>query len=106
MKKIFIPVAALCIMTYACNNAGTGTTEIKDSSSVTHNDSLNKMSDSSSNMTAITVDEASSSFLMKAANGGLSEVQEGQLAGQKAVNQSVKDYAAMIIRDHTDANDK
>jgi putative membrane protein len=47
-----------------------------------------------------------SSFYKNAAEGGMSEVELGQLAQQKAANSSVKDFGAMMVKDHSAANDK
>ena len=46
------------------------------------------------------------SFYKKAAEGGMAEVELGTLAGQKSTSASVKDFAAMMVKDHTAANDK
>ena len=45
-------------------------------------------------------------FAMKAAQGGLAEVQFGQLATQKASNPDVKAFGQRMVDDHTKANDK
>jgi putative membrane protein len=47
-----------------------------------------------------------SSFYKNAAEGGMSEVELGQLAQQKASNPAVKDFGAMMVKDHTAANEK
>jgi putative membrane protein len=47
-----------------------------------------------------------SAFYKHAAEGGLSEVELGNLAQTKSNNESVKDFGAMMIKDHTAANDK
>lgn len=47
-----------------------------------------------------------SSFYKNAAEGGMSEVELGQLAQQKASNPAVKEFGAMMVRDHTAANEK
>lgn len=45
-------------------------------------------------------------FYKKAAEGGISEVELGNMAQQKSHNQSVKDFGAMMVKDHSEANDK
>jgi len=43
-------------------------------------------------------------FVMKASQGGLTEVEAGKLAQQKGVSQDVKDFAAMMVKDHSQNN--
>ena len=43
-------------------------------------------------------------FLRKAAEGGLAEVQLGQLASEKASGQDVKDFGSKMVTDHTELN--
>jgi putative membrane protein len=45
-------------------------------------------------------------FYKHAAQGGIAEVELGNLAQQKSKNQSVRDFGAMMVRDHSAANDK
>src|SRR6195952_4292914 len=52
------------------------------------------------------VDKDDAKFAVAAANGGMAEVELGQLAQQKAVNSTVKDFGAMMVTDHTKANDE
>jgi putative membrane protein len=51
-------------------------------------------------------DNPDASFYKKAAEGGIAEVQMGQLAQDKSPTQSVKDFGAMMVKDHSAANEK
>lgn len=46
------------------------------------------------------------SFYKHAAEAGISEVEAGQLAEDKGASQAVKDFGAMMVKDHSAANDK
>lgn len=45
-------------------------------------------------------------FMMMAAQGGMTEVELGKVAGDKASSSDVKDFGAMMVTDHTKANDQ
>jgi putative membrane protein len=47
-----------------------------------------------------------SSFAMKAAMGGMAEVEHGKLASGKASNADVKTFADRMVADHTKSNDE
>ena len=47
-----------------------------------------------------------SAFYKNAAEGGISEVELGNLAQKTSKTESVKDFGAMMVKDHTAANDK
>jgi putative membrane protein len=47
-----------------------------------------------------------SAFYKHAAEGGIAEVEAGTLAQQKSDNPSVKDFGAMMVKDHSAANEK
>jgi len=47
-----------------------------------------------------------SSFYKNAAEAGIAEVDEGQMAQDKGTNQEVKDFGAKMVKDHGAANDK
>ena len=55
---------------------------------------------------AFAADSPDSSFYENAAQGGMAEVEMGHLAQEKSTNASVKEYGAMMIKDHTAANKK
>ena len=44
-------------------------------------------------------------FAMKAADGGMTEVEAGKLAQQNGGSQDVKDFGAKMVEDHGKAND-
>ena len=53
---------------------------------------------------ALAADKADSTFVKKAIEGNLAEVQMGQLAQQKGASQPVRDFGVMLAKDHSDAN--
>ena len=56
--------------------------------------------------TTSSVDPADNDFMVKAAQGGLSEVNMGNLAAQKATNADVKAFGNRMVTDHSKANDE
>ena len=46
------------------------------------------------------------SFFKNAAEGGMAEVNAGKLAQEKGASQAVKDFGAMMVKDHSAANEK
>src|SRR5690554_4613679 len=50
--------------------------------------------------------EDDADFAVKAADSGLAEVNASEVAQEKAQDQRVKDFAAMMIQDHTKANEE
>ncbi len=100
MKNRFYPLAALAIVVLACNNEGKDSVEKADSTNEVKQDSV-----TAGRSQAIITDEESTSFLVKAANYEMTEMQMGDLAREKAVNQQVKDFGAMMKTSHSIAND-
>lgn len=49
---------------------------------------------------------ADRTFVMKAAQGGLAEVEAGKVARQRAQNDSVKQFAQRMVTDHSKANEE
>jgi len=100
MKKAAAVFSVLSLVIWACNN------ETKDS--VEKADSANEKKIDSPGVSTqpIKADEESASFMVRAADAGMAEVQMGQMAQNKATNAKVKDFAAMMVRDHSAANDQ
>ena len=99
MKKRASLLFALPFALFACNN------EAKDS--VEQADSANEAKlDSSTAGKTIATDAESTDFLVKAANGGMAEVETSQVAQQKGTNAKVKDFASMMVHDHSAANEQ
>jgi putative membrane protein len=57
-------------------------------------------------LAAFAASNPDASFYKHAAEGGISEVDAGRLAQDKASNQQVKDFGAMMVKDHSAANEK
>jgi putative membrane protein len=55
---------------------------------------------------AIAASDPDASFYKSAAEGGIAEVEAGQLAQEKGNSQQVKDFGAMMVKDHSAANEK
>jgi putative membrane protein len=57
-------------------------------------------------LAAFAASNPDASFFKHAAEGGIAEVDAGNLAQQKASGQNVKDFGAMMVKDHSAANEK
>jgi putative membrane protein len=55
---------------------------------------------------AFSMDNKDESFFKNAAEGGMAEVNDGKLAQDKGASQAVKDFGAMMVKDHSAANEK
>ena len=102
MKKHGALLVVMYFILLACNNDAETTNERTDTSTTT-----TTSTDATPNTaTSVVTDEKSSTFLTKAANSGIAEVQLAKLAQQKATIDAVKNFAAMLERDHSAANDQ
>ena len=109
MKKIFGSIAGVYLgsivvfysVLLSCNS--NDTTETTDA---TTNTSTDAPSSTASGTANVVTDEKSAEFFKKTANSGMAEVQLAKLAQQKATLAAVKNFASMLERDHTAANDQ
>ena len=94
----------------ACNsNSETSTSS--DTTTTMGTDTSSTMSGTNTSMdtttistTAAPLEKMDRDFVMKAASGGLMEVELGNIAQQNAASQRVKDFGSMMVRDHSAAN--
>jgi len=118
MKKVkFLLLIAVISISQACNNSGNtdsvkaakdsndNTMSSRDTSSATMgHDTTAATTASSASSTPVGKDDAD--FAVEAADGGMMEVELGNYAQQNALNPRVKEFGAMMVRDHSKANDE
>ncbi len=109
MKNLakFCVVGAFAFIWVSCGNSGGS-----DSAQAAKDSNATKMDSTGTETTTATpsippsVSKADQQFAVDAADAGMTEVQAGQLAQQKGMAKDVKDYGAMMVKDHTEAADK
>ena len=104
MKKIIVCMFISGFVCIACNDATNETTENSTNSSTSSNTATDANTTTTNN--GVVTDEKSREFLTKAANSGMAEVQLAKLAQEKATIDAVKNFAAMLEKDHSAANDQ
>ena len=102
MKKVcsMLMLAAAALAFQSCGGSSSN-------DSKANADSANYTKDTSTNATAtggIAVVNDDAEFAVAAANGGMAEVELSKLAETKATNAKVKEFAAMMTKDHGGAN--
>lgn len=103
MKKLNLSILGLALtaMVYGC---GSNTKEAQ-SANTTAADSMPAYDSDTSVNPVDTSGNASTTFVLKASAGGIMEVELGNMAVHNAVNPRVKAFGAMMVKDHTKAND-
>ena len=111
MKKLRLAsIIAAAIIFSACNgNSNTSTNTDSTTNSMSSTDTTNNMNsmDTTNNSANAmsTVDDKAKDFAKEAAEGGMMEVQLGNIAEKNASSQSVKDFGKMMVDDHSKIND-
>lgn len=95
MKKSIFILGCTIVLFSACNNEASNPVEKADS--------LNEVKQDQMPVESASI-ENTSKFLVKAADHGMAEVELAKLGAERATQQSVKDFAAMMVKDHTAAN--
>lgn len=108
MKKLnaLFLAGATALAMQACHSSNKSSTDVAQDSNSTK-DTSGMMADTTAAAGAVSkVDKVDADFAVAAANGGMAEVQMGQLAQQKATSADVKSFGAQMVTDHSKANDK
>ena len=110
MKKIFfssIVIMAGAVL-WSCNNNAETTTST-DSTVTTDTSMISTETTApvdTMSYSTTPLEKMDKDFVMKAAGGSMMEVELGNIAQQNAASQRVKDYGAMMVRDHSKASDE
>jgi putative membrane protein len=108
MKKRAIIFLALPFV-FACNNSSNDSVQKADSANDAKSDTSTSMNTDTTNKMStgtMSVDNSTSEFMTKVADVGMTEVKLGQMAQDKGMSQRVKDFGAMMVKDHTAAGDE
>src|SRR5712691_1854844 len=107
-RSLIFPLAFLVVFALGCKRSET-TTETTATSTTSTTVSDTSATTSTTATTAATstapLNAADKDFATKAAEGGMMEVELGQLAAAKATSNDVKDFGNRMVLDHRKAND-
>lgn len=108
MKKLsFTSLIIGAIFFSACNgNSSNSGAMNSDSTSNTMSSDTGKMMSSSDTSKMATVGDDAKDFSKEAAQGGMMEVQLGNIAMKNGGTQAIKDFGKMMVDDHTKINDQ
>ena len=106
MKRLLIPCMALSAILFACNSPeSTNTTTDSADTAVNTNTDTTTMVDHDDDIRNDSADN-SEDFITDAAAGAMMEVRLGELAKTNAASKAVKDFAAMMVSDHSKASEE
>ena len=99
-------VLAFMAFSIGCGNGSNDTTSTDSSTVTTTTTDTSMSSPSAMSATTDTSMADDRDFVMEAASGGLMEVTLGNLAKANAASAQVKEFGAMMVTDHTKANNE
>jgi len=105
----FLVIAALACKkneTYSSDTSSTTATSSTSSETSGTTSTYDTSGTTASSAMATPMDPADSDFIMKAAQGGIAEVDMGNMASSKATNADVKKFGDRMVTDHSKANDE
>src|SRR5689334_21767028 len=102
MKKHLSFFSMLCLLGLlsACNNSNNKDSVDKADSANAQKAHTGSSSANQSSTATMSVDKETSHSMVKAADGGMAEVEMGRAANGKAVNARVKNFGQMMVDDH------
>ena len=107
MKTLVSLIAAGALaLSLGCSSQRANQSEGTASNPLPGTNNSSQSSQASTSSTSANLSGPDADFVNKAAQGGLAEVQLGQMVAQKAQNQAVKDFAQRMVDDHSKANDQ
>jgi putative membrane protein len=111
MKKLLSVLCIGCLCAFiACNSSSSNQDSVDSAKNMNDSvttDSNSMMTGDSSAMTpAAPVSKEDADWAVEMANGGMTEVELSKLALDKATTQRLKDFATMMVTDHTKAGDQ
>ena len=94
--------------TYTSDTSSTTTTSttVSDTSGTTSTYDTTGSTGTATGAMTSSMDPADNDFMMKAAQGGMAEVNMGNMASSKATNAEVKKFGDRMVTDHSKANDE
>lgn len=117
MKSLSSLILSSGILLLASCGSGTNSHDSTDSAKAANDSTISSMKDSSSAMnnnnadtgahySSTPLEKADGDFVVNAADGGMTEVAASQLAQSNATDDRVKNFANMMVQDHSKANDQ
>ena len=105
MKKLlYTTIISGTLFLYSCND-GTGTNTTTDTTTTTNALNDAEITDNTSGAASM-IGAKDSDFAKDAAMSSMMEVELGNIALQNASSQDVKEFASMMVTDHSAANDR